>query len=98
MLDVPLQVRTVGPGVGRVPGGSTVLADHLSQLRTDHLPVLPQSVASIHGLGLPVLLTEPADFLLLPAGSGVVAATAGAERHLVRVKNPEQRVGGQRGV
>ena len=55
-------------------------------------------MAAVHSLGLPVLLTEPADFLLQPAGSGVVAATAGAERHLVRVKDPEQRVGGQRGV
>ena len=95
-LTVSPEVRTVGPGVGQVPGGSAQLTDHQSELGADHPAFLPQFVASEHSLGLAVLLTEPADFVVSqPPGSGVAASTAGTERHPVRIKGPEQRVGRQ---
>ena len=98
-MVVRAEVRTVGPGVGLVSSGSTELADHHSELWADHPPFLPESVTSVHGLGLSVLLTEPADSpVVQPPWSGVTAAAAGAVRHLVRIKVPEQRVRRQRGI
>ena len=95
VLVVPPEVRAVGPGVRQVPGGSTQLADHQPQLGADDPSLLPETVAPEDCLRLSVLLTEPANPRAASRPPGAGAAAAGAERHLVGVKVPQQRVGGQ---
>ena len=95
VLVVPPEVRAVGPGVRQVPGGSTQLADHQPQLGADDPALMPETVAPEDCLRLSVLLTEPANPRAASRPPGAGAAAAGAERHLVGVKVPQQRVGRQ---